>query len=49
MRTLEKYIIGFLFGAALVAIPLLWQQEERELFKFSAEQQAEFCRKVSGR
>ena len=49
MTRRELIIISFMFGAALTAIPFMWAQEEKQMFKFTAEQQQEHCRKVSGR
>ena len=52
MNKLSRYelaVISFIFGAALTAIPFMWLQEEKEMFKFTSEQQKAFCQKVSER
>lgn len=49
MSRKELITISFMFGVALTAIPFLWIQEEKEMFKFTGTQQIEFCRKVVGK
>lgn len=46
MTRRELIIISFMFGAALTAIPFMWAQEEKQMFKFSEKQQEQFCQKI---
>lgn len=49
MTRRELITISFMFGVALTAIPFLWLQEEKDMFKFNGAQQLEYCRKVTAK